>query len=153
MKIVESNQVVNHHLLQNGEVGGQTTGGGLTDLGFRHGITSPNYVLLRENALKMRNNPTEAERFLWNVLRGNRLGYKFRRQHIVGDYIADFACISKGLIIEIDGGYHNNEAQQESDLQRTEYLNQRGFKVLRFTNEQVLNTLDNVINSIKNELQ
>ncbi len=120
--------------------------------GFRLCGHSPNYQLLKEYAIRMRKNPTECERLMWQVLRGNRLGVKFRRQHIIGDYIADFACVSAGIVIEVDGGYHNNAEQKQEDEIRTNFLNERGFKVIRFTNEQVLNNLDYVISTIKQEL-
>lgn len=120
--------------------------------GFRNNV-SANYALLRENALRMRNNPTETEQLLWQVLRGNRLGVKFRRQHIIGDYIADFACVSAGIVIEIDGGYHNNVEIKQEDEIRTNFLNERGFKVIRFSNEQVFNNLDDVISTIEKELK
>ena len=112
-------------------------------------MVSADYPILRVNARQMRNNPTEAERFLWNVLRGNRFGVKFRRQHVIGDYIADFACISRNLVIEIDGGYHDEAAQQQADEIRTQHLNEHGFKVVRFTNGQVLYNLDDVIITIE----
>ena len=100
--------------------------------GFRNHI-SANYTLLRNNALMMRNNPTESERLLWRVLRGTRLGAKFRRQHIIGDYIVDFACVSAGIVVEVDGGYHNNFAQKQEDEIRTNFLKERGFKEKELT--------------------
>ncbi len=120
--------------------------------GFKLCGHSSNYQLLKEYAIRIRKNPTECERLMWQVLRGNRLSVKFRRQHIIGDYIADFACVSAGIVIEVDGGYHNNAEQKQEDEIRTNFLNERGFKVIRFTNKQVLNNLDYVISTIKQEL-
>ena len=96
------------------------------------------YELLKEYSREMRNNPTDAERAAWSVLSDNNLGYKFRRQHIIGDYIVDFVCLEKMFVIEIDGEYHNEWEQQINDEERTEWLNKRGFNVIRFTNAEVI---------------
>ncbi len=96
------------------------------------------YELLKEYSRDMRNNPTDAERAAWSVLSDNNLGYKFRRQHIIGDYIVDFVCLEKMLVIEIDGEYHNEWEQQINDEERTEWLHKRGFNVIRFTNAEVI---------------
>ena len=112
-----------------------------------------NYNLLKENAKHNRKNPTEAEAALWEAVRGNNLGDKFRRQHVIGDFIADFVALHSKLVIEVDGGYHNTPEQTEEDRLRTEFLNQAGFKVIRFTNEQVLGDMDNVIKEIKENLE
>ena len=96
------------------------------------------YELLKEYSREMRNNPTDAERAAWRVLSDNNLGYKFRRQHIIGDYIVDFVCLEKMFVIEIDGEYHNEWEQQINDEERTEWLNKRGFNVIRFTNAEVI---------------
>ncbi|MBN2766325.1 MAG: isoleucine--tRNA ligase [Paludibacteraceae bacterium] len=109
-----------------------------------------NYELLKENAKNRRKNPTEAESLLWqNLQNKNFENYKFRREHIIGDFIVDFACLSKQLVIEVDGGYHNEENQQELDKLRTEYLNKQGFTVIRFTNESILFDIENTLNAIK----
>ena len=96
------------------------------------------YEILKEYSREMRNNPTDAERAAWSVLSDNNLGYKFRRQHIIGDYIVDFVCLEKMFVIEIDGEYHNEWEQQINDEERTEWLNKRGFNVIRFTNAEVI---------------
>lgn len=111
------------------------------------------YDLLKTNANSNRHNPTEAESVLWQYLRASQLGHKFLRQHVIGTYIVDFLCRSTGLVIEVDGGYHNIKEQQEQDVVRTEWLEEHGFKVIRFTNEQVLFDIDNVIETIKNNIQ
>lgn len=111
------------------------------------------YEQLKTKAIEMKNNPTEAEKMLWNVLSGKKLnGFKFRRQHIVGQYIADFVCLKKQLVIEIDGGIHNTKEQIEHDNLRTEWLEFQGYKVIRFTNQQVLNSLFDVIEIIEKTL-
>lgn len=111
-----------------------------------------NYRLLKELAKKNKNNMTEAESYLWNFLYGNSLGVRFRKQQIIGDYIVDFACLSKQLVIEIDGGYHFTEEQITLDKIRTEYLNTLGFTVLRFTNEEVLSDIETVLEKITEAL-
>ena len=95
---------------------------------------------------------TDAERMLWEHLRGKALGVRFRQQYIIDNYIADFVCLSKNLIIEVDGGYHNNPAQQKEDSIRTARLQELGFKEIRFTNEEVLSDIDNVLTRIEHEL-
>ena len=102
-----------------------------------------------EYAKDNRKNPTEAENVLWEALRNRATGYKFRRQFPVGSYIADFANIETGLIIEVDGGYHNEANQIVLDNEREEELNASGFTVLRFKNEEVLNSTENVLQIIK----
>ena len=111
------------------------------------------YSQLKDWAREMRFNPTEAESILRNRLRANALGHKFLFQYIIGQYIADFLCPDSKLIIEVDGEYHLNPIQQYDDELRGQCLEQMGYKVIRFTNEQVLNDIDNVINVIKRYLQ
>ena len=77
------------------------------------------------------------------------MGYRFRRQHPIGDYIPDFVCLPKRLVIEIDGGYHFIGNQQINDQERTHYLNLHGFDVIRFSNEEILGDTDNVIMKIQ----
>jgi guanylate kinase len=106
------------------------------------------YNLLRKFSKDNRRYMTPAESALWEILRGKNLGFRFRRQHPIGDYIPDFVCLPKRLVIEVDGGYHFIGNQQLSDEERTQYLNRRGFDVLRFTNEEVIGDTNNVINQI-----
>ena len=110
------------------------------------------YEELKEKAESMRKNPTEAESAMWEMLRAKNLDAKFRRQHIIGDYIVDFVCLDTQLVVEIDGGYHNDPDQKELDRQRTKYLQSKGFCVLRFTNEEVLGNTDETLGIIKNAL-
>src|SRR5690554_2918358 len=121
--------------------------------------TVPNYMtggnnshLLINEAKRMRKEPTETENILWQELRNNSLGDKFRRQHLIDNFIVDFVCLSKKLVIEVDGGYHSTLEQKEYDEQRTFILNKKGFKVIRFTNEEVLTDLENVLQKIKTKL-
>lgn len=107
------------------------------------------YKVLQERALQHRNYPTQAEAVLWEYLKGNRLGAKFRRQHLIGQYIPDFVCLSKQLIVEVDGGYHFIGDQPTSDKQRTAYLESFGYHVIRFTNEEVLADTKNVLQKIR----
>lgn len=111
------------------------------------------YNVLKVKAREMRNKPTDAEKMLWNVLSGKGLdGFKFRRQHIIGEYIVDFVCLEKRLVIEVDGSIHNVPEQMEHDKIRTEWLKSKGFKVIRFSNDQVLSNIFNIIDSIRKEL-
>ncbi len=111
------------------------------------------YGRLKEFAKELKNKQTVAEIALWEQLRNKKTkGFKFRRQHIIGSYIADFVCLKRRLIIEIDGKIHQLPENKESDEIRTEWLKERGFKVIRFTNEQVLGDIDNTLTSILSDL-
>ena len=107
------------------------------------------YLLLKKNARKNRAKMTEAETILWERLRCYPRPIRFRRKHIIGDYIVDFACLQKMLVIEVDGEYHSTDEQKALDDLRTEYLNKIGFSVIRFTNEQVVNHIDDVLAHIE----
>lgn len=116
-------------------------------------MASPDiYPILKDNSRKNRRNMTLAESVLWDCLRTDLSEFRFRRQHIIGDYIVDFVCLSKQLVVEVDGEYHLAEDQMRLDEIRTEYLNSKGFYVLRFTNQQILNELHDVTLRIENEL-
>ncbi|MGN6435426.1 MAG: vitamin B12 dependent-methionine synthase activation domain-containing protein [Agriterribacter sp.] len=111
------------------------------------------YKLLKDYALQHRQNPTEAERVLWTLLKGKKLeSYKFRRQHIILQFIADFVCLSKKLIIELDGNIHDLPESKISDQQRTEILREKGYTVIRFSNQEVIHNTDNVLNKITEAL-
>lgn len=115
-----------------------------------NGYASPDtYGLLKSRAKDMRFEPTVAEIRLWECLRANQLGKRFRRQHVIGQCIADFVCLREMLVIEVDGAYHRNGEQQEADINREEYLKEQGFRVLRFTNDEVLNDINMVLNKIR----
>jgi len=110
------------------------------------------YDLLREWAKENRRFQTLEESVLWDSLRTNQLGLHFRRQHIIGCYIADFVCLKARLIIEVDGGYHAQKEQQIHDYYRTEELNQMGFRVIRFRNEEIIANLSSVLDIIFNNI-
>jgi len=98
-------------------------------------------------ARELRHPQTPAEQKVWQVLRNRQCaGYKFRRQHPIGPFIVDFYCAQTKLVIEIDGDTHAD--QIEYDLARTEYLNQQGYRVLRFTNNDVHTNIDAVYECI-----
>ena len=102
------------------------------------------------NAKKLRESATEAEEKFWLAVKSNQIeGFKFRRQHPLSFYIADFYCHALKLVIEIDGGYHLTEEQQLLDEERTKNIEFQGLKVIRFTNEEVLMQLPEVIDTIK----
>ena len=98
----------------------------------------------------LRRNSTDAEQQLWYYLRAHRLGYKFKRQVPIENYIVDFICHEKRLIVELDGGQHQDMAVY--DEQRTEILNKKGFQVIRFWNTDVLKNIGSVLEVIRNAL-
>ena len=101
----------------------------------------------------LRRNETKAEKLLWEKLRNNQLeGLKFRRQHPVNIYIADFYCHKFKLIIELDGDYHNQEEQKQKDEVRTEVLRLNDLKIIRFKNEEVEQDINQVLTTIKNKI-
>ena len=85
-------------------------------------------------------------------MRCEALGVKFKRQHIIYDYIVDFICLEKNLVIEVDGAYHYTDEQMIHDAYRTEELERFGFKILRFANEEVINETESVISKIKEHI-
>ncbi|WP_409019772.1 endonuclease domain-containing protein [Brevundimonas vesicularis] len=101
---------------------------------------------LKARAREMRREPAHYERMLWRLLRDRRLGeVKFRRQVVVGDYIADFLCFEHRLIIEADGGRH----EPGSDDERDAWLTSQGFRVLRFSNQMIETRAHEVVGAIK----
>lgn len=105
---------------------------------------------LRQRARNLRKNSTDAERHLWYHLRAGRLGFKFKRQVPIGQYIADFVCIEKRLVIELDGGQHIDN--KNYDTNRTDWLRTNGFKVLRFWNHDVFQQTSSVLEVIMSAL-
>ncbi len=104
-------------------------------------------------ARELRLRQTEAEKMLWTRLRNMQLdGVKFRRQEPLGSYIVDFVSFDKKIIIEIDGGQHNEAQAREKDEQRTMWLEDEGFRVIRFWDNDVLLNLDGVLTKIKEVL-
>jgi very-short-patch-repair endonuclease len=104
-----------------------------------------------DNARRLRNGATDAERKLWSALRHKQLDdFKFRRQVPIGDFVAYFACLSARLIIEVDGGQH--DVEREKDAARTAWLKSRGYRVIRFWNNDVLENLEGVVQIIRTAL-
>ncbi|MDQ7916229.1 leucine--tRNA ligase [Mesonia sp. MT50] len=110
-----------------------------------------NSQLLIKKAQENRDKPTEAEAALWSQLRNKNIGYKFRQQHLIGDFIVDFVCLRRKLVIEVDGGIH--DTTKEYDQERTKILNEKGFDVIRFKNEEVLGNTEAVLDKISKELE
>ena len=111
------------------------------------------YRVLKDYTKTMRNVSTKAESLMWDVLSGKKFdGYKFRRQHIIGNFIVDFICLRANLIIEIDGLIHQLPDNKTKDEERTFWLEKEGYRVIRFTNDEVLSNLDKVIKDIREKL-
>lgn len=112
------------------------------------------YSLLKDYVEKHRSNPTQAESILWECIKSKKLDYyKFRRQHIIGKYITDFVCLKKRLIIEVDGLIHQLPDIKENDEARQAWLESHGFKVIRFTNNEVIGDTENIISKIETTLK
>jgi very-short-patch-repair endonuclease len=106
----------------------------------------------KNRARRLRREPTPAEEKLWEELRAKQLrGFKFRRQHPIGPYFADFCCLKRRLIVEVDGDEHTES--ESYDQKRTAYLMERGHRVIRFWNEDVLEDSDSVLAAIVRELR
>ncbi|MEO6232821.1 MAG: vitamin B12 dependent-methionine synthase activation domain-containing protein [Ferruginibacter sp.] len=123
---------------------------GVVKAGFGYEMADPlTYSLLKAFALTHRAKPTKAEQTLWHIIKSKQLdGFKFRRQHIIGSYIADIVCLDSRLVIEIDGLIHQLPENAEADEVRTAWLEGKGFKVIRFTNDEVIGNTENVLNKI-----
>jgi very-short-patch-repair endonuclease len=108
---------------------------------------------LAEQAKKLRSEQTSAEAVLWQLLRARQLlGFKFRRQHQIGDYIADFYCNEARTVIECDGSVHQTSEQWHHDQNRDAYMIAQGLRVLRFSNDQILNDTERVLEEIARHL-
>jgi 5-methyltetrahydrofolate--homocysteine methyltransferase len=121
-----------------------------------HYYTTPQdlFIALQKHALSMRQSPTPAEAAMWKLLKGNRIGdHHFRRQQIIDKYIADFVCLRKKLIIEVDGNIHDSLEARDKDARRTRALNLAGFEVIRFRNEEVLHNPLSIEDRIFQKLQ
>jgi len=111
-----------------------------------------NRPYLKDIRRELRKEPTEAEAFLWKILRGKNInGRKFRRQHSIENYIVDFYCAEEKLVIELDGKIHLN--QKEMDFERDKRLKELGYNVLRFENERVFRELEKVVCIIEANLK
>jgi very-short-patch-repair endonuclease len=104
-------------------------------------------------AKRLRGRMTQAEILLWDKLKNKQFkGYKFRRQHPIHHFIVDFYCHELKLIIEIDGKYHDSEEQKSKDINRSELLAFQGLREIRFTNEEIINTLDFVLKKLEEQI-
>ena len=125
--------------------------GGGQNVVYKYVTANPkNYRLIKLRRDELKKNPTPAEDLLWSYLKNKSTGHRIRRQHIIETFIVDFVCLKKELIIEVDGKIH--EKQKEYDDSRTEHLNLLGYKVIRFTNEEVIINPELVVKKIKNIL-
>jgi very-short-patch-repair endonuclease len=106
--------------------------------------------LSRDRTRRLRYEQTDAERRLWMRLRRHQLGVQFRRQHPVGPYIVDFCCVERMLVVELDGGQH--EDQRARDAERSRWLGAKGFRVLRFSDREALLQTEAVLSGIQNRL-
>lgn len=119
----------------------------MTDDNFEYHTPAELWQSLKLLARQMRHKPTPAEDALWQCLRNRRLhGAKFRRQYAIERFIVDFICLEHRLIIEVDGTIH--DVQQDYDAVRQTFLEAQGFRVVRFTNDDVLHSLDAVVKAI-----
>ena len=109
---------------------------------------------LKENRIKLRKNQTHVEFILWSKLRNKQLlGIKFYRQYSIGYYIVDFYCHQYKLVIELDGGQHNEKSRKAYDDKRTQFLNGQGIVVLRFWDNDVINNIKGVLEVIKRQIE
>lgn len=108
------------------------------------------YPLLKDNRKRLLKDMTPAEHFLWEHIKSNKLGVRFRRQHVIENFIPDFVALSCRLIIEVDGKIHDFQKEQDDD--RTYLLEKRDFRVIRFSNDEVLNNIEHVLETIKIEI-
>lgn len=103
-------------------------------------------------ARDLRRTQTPAEELLWSRLRRNGLGAAFRRQHPIGPFVVDFLCSARGLVVELDGDIHERDEVREQDLWREEWLRGAGYRVVRFSNADVLDGIDAVLAAIRKEI-
>jgi very-short-patch-repair endonuclease len=104
------------------------------------------------NAIRLRNDLTLAEKHLWNYLKLKQIdGVRFRRQHAIGQYVVDFCSVKTKLVIELDGSQHID--QEDYDHERTQFLRSKGFRVIRFWNNDVISNINGVMQVIEEELK
>ncbi len=119
--------------------------------GYITGGNNANLIIGRAGRAKQnRNTPTDAESTLWNYIGNNNLGHKFLQQHLIDDFIVDFVCLSRRLVVEVDGDIHDQQVEQDEN--RTKILESKGFKVIRFRNEEVKGNTDAVLEKIETSL-
>jgi very-short-patch-repair endonuclease len=113
-----------------------------------------NRKILKDKRKRLRNNPTQAEAFLWGYLKNKQFeGRKFRRQSSIKSFIVDFYCPEENLVIELDGDFHFDEKAMKDDERRTQKLKEEGIEVIRFENQEVLLNLDTVLSEIKSHFK
>ncbi len=110
-------------------------------------------AIIFANAKKLRNEPTSSEIIFWNLLKQNFPDYRFKRQHPISGYIADFYCHKLKLVIEIDGSIHQTEEAKESDFIRDEFMQSLNLKVLRFQNDEVCKNGDLAMDKLKVKIE
>ena len=114
---------------------------------MRESTLEPSVFTLKERARRLRREQTDAEKKLWVRLRSRQLGdFKFRRQFVIGPFITDFCCFEQRLVVELDGGQHAD--QSDADRRRSDFLLSRGYRVLRFWDNQVMENIDSVLEQI-----
>jgi very-short-patch-repair endonuclease len=106
-----------------------------------------------ERAQEMRQQPSDAERYMWNTLRGRRLGFRFRRQQPIGPYIVDFYCSEAKLIIEMDGSQHGRPENVAQDEVRTRWLEQQGYRLIRIWNSDFMSSQENAIEYVLHAIE
>lgn len=117
------------------------------------GVVALQYIseLKKSQSREFRKNPTETENIFWQAVRNRRIGgLKFRRQQVIEGFIVDFFCEEKKLVVEIDGSFHNTEEQKKIDAHRKAVFEARGLREIRFTNEQVFNDLESILDTLRN---
>jgi very-short-patch-repair endonuclease len=114
-------------------------------------MASLKHITLQKKAAELRASPTNAESRLWLELRNRKLGVKFRRQHVVGDFIIDFYCVARKLAVELDGSVHRQATNY--DRWRDKMLRDEGIVTLRFSNEQVFCAMEHVLEEILEHLE
>ena len=118
---------------------------------MRKSTLEPSVFTLKERARRLRREQTETEKKLWVRLRSRQLeGFKFRRQFVIGPFITDFCCFEQRLVVELDGGQHAD--QSDADRRRSDFLLSRGYRVLRFWDNQVMENIDAVLERIAEAL-
>lgn len=128
--------------------------GRVKEIHYKYQTARPStYKLLKELQEENKKHTADAEKQLWQQLKTQKMGDKFLRQHIIDQFMVDFVCLSKKLIVEVDGSYHDHPYQKEADAMRTQILSDFGYKVLRFKNEEVIGAIDSVSNKIETKLK
>jgi len=106
-----------------------------------------------ERSRELRRDMTPAEKILWQEIRANKLGAHFRRQQVIAGFIVDFYCHAASLVIELDGGIHDEKEQKENDIERENVLKGMGLRIIRFRNEEIFRQLPNALNKIQESLK